>query len=119
MKEDLKDAISSVIDILVYFPNKPTKSDYQFVIARIGHLKKIWDIEQILPSVSTQWLESGWTPTSKNINSLPDPIRDYIHDIEANGDPAGTIQENACLRENVKALTRKCKVLELQIESMK
>ena len=60
----------------------------------------------------------NWIPTPDNINNLPEKVRGYIHDIEANGDPAGTIQDNACLRENVKALSRKCKVLEMKIDLM-
>jgi hypothetical protein len=46
----------------------------------------------------------NWTPTAVNINALSEPIRKYIHDLETNCDPAGMVQENACLRENVKAL---------------
>jgi len=60
----------------------------------------------------------NFIPTPKNINNLPEKIRDYIHDIEANGDPAGTIQENACLRENVKALSREREVLKMQVSLM-
>lgn len=59
-----------------------------------------------------------FVPTPENINNLPEKIRDYIHDIEANGDPAGTIQDNACLRENVKGLSRECEVLKIQINLM-
>jgi len=46
----------------------------------------------------------GWLPTSENINSLPDPIRKYIHDIETNCDPTGMVQENVILKDTCKAL---------------
>lgn len=39
------------------------------------------------------------------INQLPKRIRDYIHDLETNADPAGTIREVFTLKENQKALT--------------
>ena len=33
-------------------------------------------------------ISPAWTPTSKSINSLPEPLRRYIHDLEAVCDPA-------------------------------
>ena len=38
------------------------------------------------------------------INALPLRVRAYVHDLEVRCDPAGTIQELACARENVTAL---------------
>jgi len=35
--------------------------------------------------------QTGWLPTSANINALPDPIRGYIHDLETRADPAGEL----------------------------
>ena len=60
----------------------------------------------------------NWKPTAENINNLPEKIRDYIKELETVCDPAGIIQDNACLLENVKALTRKCKILKLRIDLM-
>jgi hypothetical protein len=57
--------------------------------------------------VTTAKLEAhfaNWTPTSENINALPDPIRKYIHDLHTNCDPAGMVRENVLLREEVKRL---------------
>lgn len=39
-----------------------------------------------------------WTPTSANINALPEPLRRYIHDIETNSDYAGIIAQNTLTR---------------------
>lgn len=50
-------------------------------------------------------LPEGWTPTSANINALPEPLRRYVHDLETRCDPAGEIQERVALRENVARLT--------------
>ena len=41
----------------------------------------------------------GWTPTPENIKALPEPVRRYIHDIEANCDPAGIVAENTLVRD--------------------
>jgi hypothetical protein len=49
-------------------------------------------------------IQNNWLPTSENINHLPEPVRKYIHDLETNVDPAGLVQENACLKENIRAL---------------
>lgn len=40
-----------------------------------------------------------WTPTSANINALPEKVRAFIHDLQTNCDPSGTVQENVLLRE--------------------
>ena len=56
------------------------------------------------------------------INTLkekePENIRDYIKELGTTSDPARIIQDNVCLLENVKALTRKCKILKLRIDLM-
>lgn len=44
--------------------------------------------------------------TSEEINALPERVRAYIHHIEAEGDPAGTLRENFHLREQVTALQK-------------
>ena len=46
----------------------------------------------------------NWTPTSENINALPDAIRHYVHDLETKCDPSGLVQENALLKETVESI---------------
>ena len=41
---------------------------------------------------------------AQEINALPDPLRQYIHDLETRCDPAGDIQTIASLREQIGAL---------------
>lgn len=53
-----------------------------------------------------------WLPTPSNILSLPDGPRKYIHDLETNADPAGTIAENTFLRDTNSALQKKITELE-------
>ena len=53
--------------------------------------------------------KKGWLPTAENINALPEPVRQYIYDLETNADPPSMIQDNALLREN-------CKALEIKVE---
>ncbi len=49
----------------------------------------------------------------EQINNLPKPIRDYIHNLET-ACPADLVQENANLRENQKALLRMNKMSDLE-----
>jgi hypothetical protein len=50
-------------------------------------------------------ITDSWTPTTENINALPEPVRTYIHDIESSMEFAGIAdresfrlrQENAAL----------------------
>lgn len=51
-------------------------------------------------------VNTDWTPTSANINALPDAIRGYIHDLETRADPAHEIREIWLLRDQLSALTR-------------
>lgn len=59
-----------------------------------------------MPKIARDWL-----PTPENINALPEPIRKHIHDLVANCDPAGMVQENALLRDT-------CKSLELMLQEL-
>ncbi len=43
-------------------------------------------------------------PSSAEINSLPQPIRDYIMWLETNADPGHTLQANFQLRHNQQAV---------------
>jgi hypothetical protein len=49
---------------------------------------------------------SDFAGTAEDINALPDRLRDFIHHLEANVDPAGVFQENFILRENVHGLSQ-------------
>lgn len=46
--------------------------------------------------------DDGWRGTSDNINALPVGIKNYIHDLETNADPAGMVIENGLLRDQIK-----------------
>lgn len=52
--------------------------------------------------------------TSAEINALPRPVRDYIHALETNCDPAGLVRANESLREQVHALTKMGEELKAQ-----
>lgn len=47
-------------------------------------------------------IKSDWQPSE--INELPEPLRRYIHDLEALCDPAGLVRENWMLREELRIL---------------
>lgn len=48
-------------------------------------------------------------------NALPAYIRDYVHHLETDADPAGTLRENYALRQNVAALCDKVERLRRMI----
>ena len=50
------------------------------------------------------------------INQLPKRLRDYIHDLETNADPAGTVREVFALKENQKRLEMKIRELEGKLD---
>src|SRR5882757_8338962 len=68
-----------------------------------GHLRPAVTAEPVAVDVSPTW-----TPTSDNINTLPEPLRRYIHDLEAVCDPAGDVAEMFRLREENKVLRWEC-----------
>lgn len=45
--------------------------------------------------------------TAEEINLLPEKVRDYIHNLETNCDPAGNLKTIAALNENIKSLNVK------------
>lgn len=45
-----------------------------------------------------------WQPTAANINALPAPVRNYIHELVANCDPAGMVAQNIFLRDQCEGL---------------
>jgi hypothetical protein len=54
-----------------------------------------------------------WLPDAEHLNALPQPIRQYIHDLETRADPAGDVAEIAFLKDTVEALQARIRELEL------
>lgn|GEM_PF-4884814 len=52
-------------------------------------------------------------PTADEINALPQHIRDYIHNLETNADPAGTVRELMVAKDTCRSLEKR--VLELEM----
>lgn len=50
---------------------------------------------------ASEAMTADWQPTSENINALPSPVRKYIHALETDCDPAGTIRSEVILREHL------------------
>lgn len=65
----------------------------------------------LLDRLSSRQVSDDWTPTADNINSLPEPLRRYIHHIETACDPSGDLRENFRLREENKGLRAECERL--------
>lgn len=49
-------------------------------------------------------VHDDWLPTPENINALPTPLREYIHNLATNFDPAGIVRENILIKDTCKAL---------------
>lgn len=58
-------------------------------------------------------VDVDWTPTTKNLQRLPEPVRRYIHDLQADTDPAGLMRQNFRLRQENSYLRRECERLVL------
>ena len=59
---------------------------------------------------------NSFTPTSKNINALPDSLRQYIADLEARCDPAGEVRELSIARDITRAMEAKLERFEGAVE---
>jgi hypothetical protein len=62
------------------------------------------DLEEQIRARSTKAAPGEPPSISAEINALPERLRRYIHDLETNADPAGTVRDAFAQRENCKAL---------------
>jgi hypothetical protein len=46
-------------------------------------------------------LDEDWLPTPENINALPAPLRQYIHQLETLSDPARLVWQNMALKDQL------------------
>ena len=47
---------------------------------------------------------ADWTPTPENINALPYPIRDYLHQMQTRADPAEETRDLVLARHTIRGL---------------
>ena len=52
-------------------------------------------------------IDPSWTPTAENVDALPRPLRQYIHDLQTNTDLVETMRENFRLRQENAVLRKK------------
>jgi hypothetical protein len=57
--------------------------------------------------------DTSYPPTSAEINALPPNLRRWIHELETDADPAGTIRQAALVEDENRQL--RAKVAELQV----
>jgi hypothetical protein len=50
-------------------------------------------------------IDNGWLPTQENVNKLPGPLRQYIHDLETRCDPAGEVRRLVCATDTITQLS--------------
>jgi hypothetical protein len=51
-------------------------------------------------------IPDSWIPTAENLYALPEPLRRYIHDLQANVDSVETMRENFRLWQENAALRK-------------
>ena len=51
-----------------------------------------------------QGIGKGWLPTAENINALPEPVRNYIADMQTNADPPSMVADNIIMKDTIKTL---------------
>ena len=52
------------------------------------------------------------------INTLPKPLRDFIHDLQTRANPAGDVQTIASLKDQVAALLKQIQLLKAKIRRL-
>lgn len=62
------------------------------------------EVAYTAPPAERVKVPDNWYPTPENVNTLPQPLRDYVHRLETECDPSGTVNENALLREQTRQL---------------
>lgn len=62
-------------------------------------------------------IKPDWIPTAQAINVLPEPIRQYIHELETIYDPSGDIRELYRLRIENKLLRLECENLAKRVST--
>ena len=58
------------------------------------------------------------SPLAEEINELPERLRSWIHHLETDADPAGTLRENFVLREAAAALGAKVEKAEARLDRL-
>jgi hypothetical protein len=81
--------------------------DDQPLPVNIEEANQLRALAAALPSLleaSREAKRDAWTPTSAAINALPEPLRQFVHDLETHCDPAGMVAENTIARDTIRAL---------------
>lgn len=86
--ERMREERDSPTPFLDYFPLYPTGGP--------------WPVDPAAPRQEPTL--AAFIPTPENVNALPEPLRRYIHDLQTDCDPSGTIRENVIARETITSL---------------
>ena len=68
--------------------------------------RSLTNADRLLKIMATLDIPDLWTPTRENLDALPEPLRRYIHDLQANADPVGPMRESFRLRQEIAALRK-------------
>jgi hypothetical protein len=103
-------ALAKILDVIQTYEDDAEAGNCEAVVREIQHVA-VFALNDA-PPPGDYW--RGWSPDAKHINGLPQPVRQYIHDLETRADPAGDVAELACLRETVAALEIRVEELEAE-----
>jgi hypothetical protein len=62
---------------------------------------------------------ASWLPTPDAIDTLPLPLRKFIHDLQTRADPSGEVAELTIARETCRALSLRVEELEREIAALR
>ena len=74
-------------------------TDAQMLMASANELKSALTQQVVAATQGVEAMSENWLPTPNNVNALPKPLRDYIHNLVANCDPSNTVRESMILKD--------------------
>jgi len=102
-------ALAKILDVVQ--AHECGQNDYATCEAAVREIQRIavWALnERTKPG--DYW--HGWLPDPEHFNALPQPLRDYIRDLETRADPAGDVAQIAFLKYTVDALVIRVRELD-------
>ena len=98
-------ANNDLIDLLTGIPLLSCLKVYEIISKYPSAIRII--LRELLMKLAKLEVDGGWLPTPENINALPEPVRQFIHDLETNTDPAHIVRENILIKDTCRSLLLK------------
>ena len=68
-------------------------------------------------SGTSYWVSTEWSPSTENINALPEVLRKYVAELETIADPAGMVSRNFFLEEHLSSSQAENAALKQQLSA--